>query len=284
MTPRLFFATDIHLKISEAAGLSRPFEVPDADVCVIAGDVTDRMLSGMEWVAKTVGRKMPVVMTLGNHDLYGQDMPAARRKAPARARDLGIHLLEDSEAEVCGVRFVGGTLWTDFRLFESLQDPLVYTKDDCIKAVRNDLADYVEIYANEVVDGVMSRTLTPRDTIRYHERTVAYLDEVLARPFDGPTVVVTHYAPHPRSIHQRFLDRPSSAAYASDLTWLMERHKPEFWLHGHVHDSFDYVVDETRILCNPRGYGSFPNLNFNPSLVIDVARRARLRNEVPRLP
>lgn len=283
MTPRLFFATDIHLKISEAIGFAKPFDVPDADVCVIAGDVTDQMLSGMEWVAKTVGRKMPVVMTLGNHDLYGQDMPAARRKAPARARDLGIHLLDDSEAEVCGVRFVGGTLWADFRLFESLQDPPVHTREDCIKAVRNDLADYVEIYATEVVDGVMSRPMTPRDTIRYHEGTVAYLDEVLARPFGGPTVVVTHHAPHPRSIHQRFLDRPSSAAYASDLTWLIERHKPEFWLHGHVHDSFDYAVDETRIICNPRGYGSFPNLNFNPSLVIDVERRARLHNEVPRL-
>jgi Icc-related predicted phosphoesterase len=275
MTPRLFFVTDIHLKISEAIGFAKPFDVPEADVCVVAGDVTDRMLSGMEWVAKTIGRKMPVVMTLGNHDLYGQDMPSARRKAFARASALGLHLLDDSEAEVCGVRFVGGTLWTDFKLFESLSDPPLFTREDCMKAVRGDLADYQEIYANEVTGGVIARTLTPRDTIRYHERTVAYIDSVLSRPFDGPTVVVTHYAPHPRSIHQRFLDRPSSAAYASDLSWLIERHKPEYWLHGHVHDSFDYMIDGTSILCNPRGYGSFPNLNFNPGLVFEVVRRQR---------
>lgn len=283
MTARLFFATDIHLKISEAAGLARPFDVPDADVCVIAGDVTDSMISGMEWVAKIVGRKMPVVMALGNHDLFTQDMPTARRKAPARARELGIHLLDDSEAEVCGIRFVGGTLWTDFRVFESLQDPVVYTREQCMGAVRNELADYVEIYANEVVGGVIARTMTPRDTIRYHERTVAYIEEVLARPFDGPTVVVSHHAPHPRSIHRRFLDRPSSAAYASDLTWLIERYKPEFWLHGHVHDSFDYEVDQTRIICNPRGYGSFPNLSFNPSLVLEISKRQALPAADPRL-
>jgi Icc-related predicted phosphoesterase len=275
MTPSVFFVTDIHLKISEAIGFAKPFEVPDADVCVVAGDVTDRMLSGMEWVAKNIGSKMPVVMALGNHDFYGQDMPSARRKAFARAADLGIHLLDDSEAVVCGVRFVGGTLWTDFKLFESLSDPPLYFKEECMRAVRGELADYEEIYANEVTGGVMARTLTPRDTVRYHEQTVACIDDVLSRPFDGPTVVVTHHAPHPRSIHQRFLARPSSAAYASDLSWLIERHQPEFWLHGHVHDSFDYMIDDTRIICNPRGYGSFPNHNFNASLVISVTRRAR---------
>jgi Icc-related predicted phosphoesterase len=272
MTSRVFFATDLHLKISEAVGLAMPFDIPDADVCVIAGDITDRMISGMEWVANTVGRRMPVVMTLGNHDLYGQDMPAARRKAPARARELGIHLLDDSEAEVAGIRFAGGTLWTDFRLFESLNNPPLYSQEDCFRAVR-DYADYSEIHANEVSGGVMSRTMTPRDTARYHAQTVAFLEQVLARSFNGPTVIVSHHAPHPRSIHQRFIDKPSSAAYASDLTWLIERYKPDYWMHGHVHDSFDYEVDETRIICNPRGYGTFPNPNFNPSLVIGVGRR-----------
>lgn len=267
---RILFVTDIHLKISEAYGLARPFHIPEADVCVIAGDVTDRMIAGMEWVAKSIRRHMPVVMALGNHDLFGQDMPAARRKAPARARELGIDLLDDSEVELCGIRFVGGTLWTDFRLFDSLSQPPLYSPEQCMRSVRGQLADYVEIHANEVVDGVMSRSLTPADTVRYHRRTVEYIESVLATPFVGQTVVVTHHAPHPRSIHQRFLDKPSSAAYASDLTWLMERHRPCLWLHGHVHDSMDYMVGDTRIICNPRGYASFPNMDFNPSLVLEI--------------
>jgi Icc-related predicted phosphoesterase len=270
MQTRIFFVTDIHLKIAEATGLSMPFDIPDADVCVVAGDVTDRMLTGMEWLARTVGRHMPVVMTLGNHDLYGQDMPAARRKAPERARGLGLHLLDDSSAVVGGVRFVGGTLWTDFRLFETLGGDIRFTKEECISAVRHQLADYVEIHANEVSGGVMSRTLSPKDTIRYHEATVAYLDTALAEPFEGPSVVVTHHAPYPRSIHSKYLDRASSAAYASDLTWLIEKHRPDLWLHGHVHDSFDYFVDGTRIVCNPRGYGQHPNPDFDPSLVLSV--------------
>lgn len=275
MALRVFFVTDLHLRISEAAGLMMPFSIPDADVCVLTGDISDRMLTGMEWVAGTIGKRMPVVMTLGNHDLYGQDMVSARRKAPARARNLGIHLLDDSEVVIDGVRFLGGTLWTDFRLFESLQDPVVNTQQVCMASVRNRLADYDEIYANEVVGGIMSRSLTPKDTVGYHKATVEYLDAALSVEFEGPTVVATHFAPYPRSIHQRYLDSPSSAAYASDLGWLIEKHAPEFWMHGHVHDSFDYEVGATRIICNPRGYATFPNPSFDPGLVIPVERRPR---------
>jgi Icc-related predicted phosphoesterase len=270
MSVRVFFFTDLHLKISEAASLALPFDIPEADICVIAGDVTDRMLTGMDWIAGTVGRRMPVVMVLGNHDYYGQDMPAARRKAPARARSLGIHLLDDSEAVVSGIRFIGGTMWTDFRLFEAQGASNGFSQAECMRAVRHELADYVEIHANEVSGGVMSRNMTPRDTVGYHEATVAFLKASMERPFGGPTVVVTHHAPHPRSIHPRFAARPSSAAYASDLTWLIERHSPDLWLHGHVHDSFDYSVGRTRVVCNPRGYASSPNPDFDPGMVLEI--------------
>ena len=26
------------------------------------------------------------------------------------------------------------------------------------------------------------------------------------------------------------------------------------WIHGHTHTAFDYTVDGTRVVCNPRGY------------------------------
>jgi len=272
LSQRLFFVTDLHLRIAEAAGFVLPFDIPDADVCVVAGDITDRMLTGMEWLARTIGRRMPVVMTLGNHDLYGQDMPVARRKAPARAADLGLTLLDDGEAVVGGTRFVGGTLWTDFRLFESLGGPVAHSRSACMASVRNSLADYDEIHATEVSGGVMARTLTPADTARYHAATVSFIEKTLATPFDGPTVVVTHHAPSFGSVHTRFMDRASSAAYASDLDWMMEKYSPEYWLHGHVHDSFDYTVGGTRVVCNPRGYATFPNPGFDPRMIIDVTR------------
>jgi hypothetical protein len=46
-----------------------------------------------------------------------------------------------------------------------------------------------------------------------------------------------------------------NGGYSSDLDEFIENH-PEIklWTHGHTHHPFDYVIGETRIVCNPRGY------------------------------
>ena len=81
--------------------------------------------------------------------------------------------------------------------------------------------------------------------------------------------MVTHHAPHPGSLHPRYQNDVLSAAYVSYLTAVIEAGKPDLWVHGHVHTSFDYRVGGTRILCNPHGYGS-ENAGFNPALVVEV--------------
>jgi Icc-related predicted phosphoesterase len=34
----------------------------------------------------------------------------------------------------------------------------------------------------------------------------------------------------------------------------MEGERAALWIHGHMHESFDYEVYGTRLVCNPRGY------------------------------
>ncbi len=45
-------------------------------------------------------------------------------------------------------------------------------------------------------------------------------------------------------------------------------------IHGHTHDSFDYVLRGTRVVCNPRGYcryvGRPENVDFDPGLAAEV--------------
>jgi Icc-related predicted phosphoesterase len=272
MPTQILVLSDLHIRLAEAVGWTGPFgTLPEADVCVVAGDVCDGLRPAIDWVGRVIASKMPTVMVLGNHDLFGHDIPGAKREAPERARKLGIHLLDDSEAEVAGLRFVGSTLWTDFRLFESLPNPGGFTREQCMSAAKNSLADFDEIYATEPGPrGLMARLLNPSDTARYHAESVAFLDRSLALEADRPTVVVTHHAPYPLSIHQRFLDKPTSAAFASDLSGLIEARQPPLWIHGHVHDSHDYRLDGTRIVCNPRGYATFPNPDFDPAFVVEV--------------
>ena len=49
---------------------------------------------------------------------------------------------------------------------------------------------------------------------------------------------------------------------------------PSLWIHGHIHESFDYDVGNCRVLCNPRGYLQYGHgleyQRYNPGLVVDL--------------
>src|SRR5690606_10859034 len=93
---------------------------------------------------------------------------------------------------------------------------------------------------------------TASRALEEHEYSRQWLEHQLAIPYPGKTVVVTHHGPHPLSVHPRYAGNPLNAAFISDLGPLLD--KTDFWLHGHVHDSFDYLVGACRVIANPRGY------------------------------
>lgn len=105
-----------------------------------------------------------------------------------------------------------------------------------------------------------------------HLRSRMFIEQALAEPHPGPTVVVTHHAPHRGSIPERFANDVISSAYASDLTAVIESGRPNLWVHGHMHDSVDYEVGRTRVVCNPKGY-SRENSAFVADMVIDTRGR-----------
>ena len=86
--------------------------------------------------------------------------------------------------------------------------------------------------------------------------------------FDG-----CDHAPTPKSIAARFKNSSINACFVSDLTEKICVWQPDLWLHGHTHDSFDYRVGRTRIVCNARGYakaGVNENSLFDPGFTIDL--------------
>jgi hypothetical protein len=114
---------------------------------------------------------------------------------------------------------------------------------------------------------------TPAASATLFERHAAWLEARLAAPHAGTTVVITHHAPSPGSVHPRFAGSPMNACFVSDLERLLDGERVQLWIHGHTHDSFDYDVRGTRVVCNPRGYakdGVNENARFDPCLQIEV--------------
>jgi len=111
---------------------------------------------------------------------------------------------------------------------------------------------------------------TTEHALARHRRELAWLEARLREPFDGQTVVCTHHSPSPQSVPDRFRDDPLSPAFSSNLEHIIERYQPDLWVHGHTHDSFDYNIGKTRVVCNPAGYQHEPNPDFQWDLVVEI--------------
>lgn len=249
----IWFMSDLHTEFSPFA-LAIPARRPD--VLVLAGDVSTPLSNALGWLKRNAG--LPVVTVPGNQEFYGVDIGTERRLGAQLAREAGFHLLDEDVVFLDGVRFLGCTLWTDYRLDGEPEPAMIHA-------------------AYRVMDHQMIRQggtrFTPQDALGLHRRSRTWLEGVLAEPFDGPTVVVSHHAPHPNSINPQFAGSALNPAFASDLTGLIERHQPDLWIHGHVHASCDHRIGRTRIVCNPRRYvthGRMENAHFDPQLVIGL--------------
>lgn len=265
---RLLIMSDLHLELHS-------FELPsdlDFDVAIFAGDISIPVTGTIEWLAtqrKGPLHGKPVVVINGNHEFYGEELTAARKQGRERAAELGIHLLDPGAVVIDGVRLVGATLWTDFELYSN---PI-----GAMREAQREMNDYRRI---RVLHGDERHLLRPRDTLALHREDRAFIEATLADSFAGPTVVVTHHAPHRLSVDSEFLTDPLSPAYASNLAEIITRYRPELWVHGHDHRHRDYQVGGTRIVANPAGYMLRPgreNVKFDPRFIVETSRCRNVR-------
>ena len=117
---------------------------------------------------------------------------------------------------------------------------------------------------------VERRKLRPEDTRALHLESRRWLEQRLAQPHDGPTVVITHHAPLLRTRLSDPLERALAGAFASDLRELMTRERVALWIYGHTHRAADFEIDGTRLVSNPRGYPHEPVAEFDAVRVVEV--------------
>jgi predicted phosphodiesterase len=244
---KLHIVSDLHFEHDPQWRLPRA----EADVLVLAGDIAP----GLRGLGAFFKYGKPVIYVPGNHEYYGENMPGLAAAMRLYAKTCGITILDKDEAVIGGVRFLGTTLWTDFHLFgaDRAREALAYADKH--------LNDYITIRNGK------GGWFTAAQSGELHRTSAAWLERKLSEPFAGPTVVVTHHAPHPNSVNKRFGGHLLNCAFVSDLSRMMGT--ADLWIHGHTHDSFDYTVGSTRVLANPKGYRD-ENKAFVPDLVLDL--------------
>jgi predicted phosphodiesterase len=254
---KLHVLSDLHLEFADFTPASN-----NADLIVLAGDIGLRS-EGVTWARKSFPQQ-EIIYVAGNHEFYGSQRCHVLEDIQNACVENDIHFLDDDVLQLqdsktkTSIRFLGATLWTDFLLFgEEL-------KSKCLT--------HGELYLNDfrrIRDG--GRNFSPKKSIQLHEKSLVWLQKELETPFKGKTVVVTHHLPSMSSVAERYKPDLLSACFSSELAHLFG--KMSLWIHGHTHDSCDYQMSGTRVVCNPRGYvrsNHAENPKFDPSLIIEI--------------
>ena len=245
-----------------------------ADVLVLAGDVGSYQSGslivdddfGLSRFSPKRGWPTPVFYVPGNHEYDALDFDATHLRLRETCERLGITWLEREvvlwpNVSRSTVRFIGTTLWTDFDALvpdslpkqtkapygipgPGLLTQQLKARDKAFRAANYYLKKNTSLREGQpmLADAIREQALICQ----------AWLTQALAQPFEGKTVVVTHFAPSLGSADPRYGLTPGTAGFCNNLDHLLAQ--SQLWLHGHLHAPSDYTRAGCRVVANPLGY------------------------------
>lgn len=280
---RINVVSDLHLEFSD-------LELPGGEVLILSGDICEVKQITADYDVNNImnkggpstgnfkrsdrytrffheecGKYEKVFYVAGNHEHYGyklhKTIPHLKSVLPNN-----VMVLEKEQFEYKGVLFIGGTLWTDMNNFDSLT----------LYHMKGMMNDYKQITMFDEVRNVYHR-LTPDKTVSEHVKTKQLFKLFLEENRAGkklPVVVLTHHAPSKLSTHPYYAnDTIMNGAYSSDLSeFILDNPEIQIWTHGHTHHTFDYMINNTRVMANPRGYKNYEERaeEFDPTVGFDI--------------
>jgi len=232
------------------------------DVVIFAGDIASHT-HGLKWAthAFTHWPTIPKVFYIaGNHEYYDAHLGLLAELRKPAWENSGVRFLEMDAVEFSGVRILGCTLWSAFDLYG------VGNIDTCMREAKRSINDYWMIKARG------GQNLKPIDTLQLHRKAVGWLAAELSKPFDGKTVVVTHFAPHRQCVASQYENSVLAPYFVTDLSRLMAGYRIDVWCHGHTHTNNDFVAENgCRVISNQLGYpNEIAKSGFRPELVINL--------------
>ena len=245
-----------------------PFDLPycegDEDtVLLLAGDIgTQRIALEVDAVLIQAAEQFKEVIYIpGNHEFYGGEYPGTWDRKVEHIKKLhldNVLLIDQGVVKVGEYLFIGATMWTAL---------------DETPGVRLAAEWYMNDY-RMATDTITKGKLTTWRTIVDHKQAVEYIFGMCkwARYNKLIPVVMTHHAPAHGSIAPEFKGDELNGAYFTDLEYRITEEGPVLWVHGHMHNKFDYMVGDTRVVTNPRGYvmGERENKDFDPEFTLEV--------------
>lgn len=270
---KIAVASDIHLEFGDidiTNDSQADVLILSGDICVAADlDMRDRRQTELgfarrrsemfhEFFERCAANFPHVIYIMGNHEYYHSDFATALNDIRRKLAHLSnLYILEREIKVINDVTFIGGTLWTDMNNRDELTLYHMRTMMNDFRVIQNSgIPVHFRTQDGEFKTRVAK--FSPEDAVTEHVKMKEYIQVVTDMLGKNPNkyVVVGHHAPSRRSTHAMYAhDTIMNGGYSSDMDEFIEdRPQIKLWTHGHTHHVFDYMIGETRVVCNPRGY------------------------------
>lgn len=230
-----------------------------ADVTILAGDCGESPSTTMEYAKASVPNAKNIIQVPGNHDFIGETYDDAIKIMKSQQTDThrllenDIHYILDKDIPL---RFIGGTLWTDFHLDKN----------------------FMNEHRNRIEDFYRIKNFSPEEWLKRHQITKEFFFDTLNTSFNGASIIVHHHLTGMKSVHEFFYSHPRTPAYVpSDMEKIYTHPKCSLIVHGHTHNSIVWRENKKSplVVCNPYGNqydynNSSLNEEFDPNLIVTI--------------
>lgn len=242
--------SDLHLE-----GYRFDYTHEGEDVLVLAGDI--HTCNRHYQLIEKVPHNVQIVMVAGNHEYYESTIQDVDTYLTSlEVAHPNFKFLKDEETVIDGVHFFGGTMYTDFSLYQN--GPIAEV--DALRGIS-------DFWVTRIWENGDLRRWTPEDHKKAHVAFKKAFGRWIKDTEGKKRVVVSHFVPTEEVIHGRWRMNNTNPYFTVDMTRFMGWEG--LWLYGHTHDVGETLVGKTRVIGNPKGYGT-ENIHFNPKLIVEI--------------
>lgn len=253
---KIYYVSDLHVDLNKQRYRENPPSDAKESIIVIAGDVNTgekgidsitRLMKVLRWYSENFLR---VIFIAGNHEFYGNFIESHIEWIRSEVKInklINVYILDYTipYLELDGYYFWGDTLWSNIE--GNAFNPLYHVQ------LTMNIADFRHIYITR--DEQTTGRWTPDDMLKAYQKSYDSLCDFLSSDLPNK-IVITHFAPSRQSVHSRFKEDELglNCYFTNNLDRLIFKYKPIAWIHGHVHNSFNYKILGTQVVANPMGY------------------------------
>ena len=257
---KIGYISDLHLDINndyytnfEEFGFFK--QLKDLDILFIAGDICsniymfERFISSLDLYLQENNINTHIIFCLGNHEHYNKIFGSINDNIKHMLQNKHkIIFLDNDYIKYKDYIIYGTPLYTNFE----------YTKYD-IEISKTLIPQYINDFRTILFkDNGNTRLIHPNDYVKLYNESIEKLHNLCKTNKDTQIIVLSHFAPHPKSISKQYENSDLNCFFVNDLEKFIKDNKNiKLWIHGHVHSQHNYKVGQCRIVCNSLGYIGF---------------------------